>query len=110
MEAMQLHDAATADYNIRNKNRKGTLAAATMALVIHFMGLGDDQVTANDKVDQISDVLLDTVPGAVTGYSMGCARQKTKLIDAINGIDEVAFPFFDAAAKLVIVNKLNLVT
>ncbi len=95
-----------AGYYKRSYKRKLLLCDATMNSVKHFVDLGDDLETANDKVDQIADVILDNLPGAVIGYELGNTRQKQKLINGINNIDEVAFPFFNQAAKDSLISKL----
>jgi len=110
MEKKQLFDEDTMDVRTRTSNRNGTLFSASVSLMKYYIGLGDDVATAKDKVDQIADVIYDSFAGAVLGYESGVTRQKVKLIAAIEGIDEVAFPFFDAAAKQVVTDKLQLIT
>ena len=101
-----------AGYHKRNKNREITVKDATMALVAYYMGqpISDDLATANDKVDQIGDYLFENHAGAIFGYIWGIKRQKTKLIAAINGMDEAAFPHFDTAAKKIVTDKLKRIT
>ena len=96
----------------RNKARALTVQDATMALVTHYMSapISDDLATANDKVDQVGDYLFENHLPAIYGYIWGITRQKTKLIAAINGMDETTFPHFDAAAKLIVTDKLNRIT
>ena len=50
-----------ANYAARNESRESTLLQATMNMVAYFMGLGDDQATAEDKVGQISDDVESTL-------------------------------------------------
>jgi hypothetical protein len=46
--------AFTPSYKTRNEQREQTLTLATMSFVAYFMGLGDDQATAESKVAQLS--------------------------------------------------------
>lgn len=87
-------------YDIRTTGREKTLMAATMGFVAYFMGLGDDQATAEDKVSQVST----SVAALLYVYTLGNTQP---LIDAINNIDEVAMPFMDAAAKANLVGGLT---
>ena len=89
-------------YMNRVRSREFTLGKATMDMVVYFIGLGDDQATAEDKVGQISDEIANWLFPYVLGRTQ-------KLIDAINAIDEVALPFADATAKAFLVNKLTIV-
>lgn len=94
-------------YMVRTDNRIGTIADANMKLIGYFMGLGNDQATATDKSDQVAYELLKTHTYAVEGYERGNSRCKTDLINAINNIDEGAFPFFDAVAKAFVVDLIQ---
>ena len=96
------------NYMIRTDNRNSTIAQANMGMISYFMGLGDNQVDATDKSDQISYEILKTHTYAIEGYERGNSRCKTDLVNAINGIDEVAYPFFDAAAKAYVLGIINV--
>ncbi len=104
MEKIQLNTEKTDDYIVRNQNREATLNNATMGLVAHFMGkpINDDLKTANNKVDQLADELLNDA-GNIDGYIRGSLIRKQKLIDAINAS---TLTHMDADAKAVIVNLL----
>lgn len=91
----------TPSYKMRNEQREQTLDDATMNLVAYFMGLGDDQATAEDKVGQISDEVAPWMYSYVKGRT-------SKLIAELNAIDEVTYPFFDSAAKAKIVGDLTI--
>lgn len=93
-------EAVTAAYSGRTKAREKTLMKATMNMVAYFVGLGDDQPTAEDKVSQISTELA----ALLYVYTLG---NTAPLIAAVNGIDEVAFPFMDASAKAALVSDLT---
>jgi hypothetical protein len=64
------------------------------------MGLGDDQVTAETKVGQVSS----EVAALLYVYTLGNTQP---LIDAINNIDDTVLTFMDAAAKAYIVGQLT---
>ena len=101
-----------AGYHKRNTRREITVKDATMALVAYYMGqpISDDLETANDKVEQIGDYPFENHTGAMYGYIWGIKRQKTKLLAAINGVDEATYPHFDTAAKKVVTDKLKRIT
>jgi hypothetical protein len=83
-------------YSERNLQRQTLMENATMALVAHFMGLGDDKTTADDKVTQLStEVAVWIYP-----YVLG----NMKLIEEVNASQ---LSFMDAAAKAVIVDILD---
>jgi hypothetical protein len=75
--------AFTPSYKTRNEQREQTLTLATMSFVAYFMGLGDDQATAESKVAQLSTEALK------------------------DGINASALPFMDAAAKTFLVDALT---
>lgn len=91
----------TPTYEERNEAREKTLDEATMNLVAYYMGLGDDLATAQDKVGQISDIVAPWMFSYVKGRT-------AKLIAELNAIDEVTYPFFDAAAKAKITGDLTV--
>lgn len=91
----------TPSYEMRNAAREKTLDEATMALVGYYMNLGDDQATAEDKVGQISDVVAPYMYSYVKGRT-------SKLISELNAIDEVTYPFYDAAAKSFMETQLTI--
>ena len=90
-----------ANYEARNESREETLLAATMNFVGYFMGLGDDQITAETKVTQMST----EVAAFLYVYTLGNTQP---LIDAINNIDEGTYPFMDSASKAYIINELTI--
>jgi hypothetical protein len=96
-----LESDATGGYSSRTRNRELTLMKATMSFVGYFMGLGDDQTTAESKVSDVST----EVAQFLYVYTLGNTQP---LIDAINNIDEVAFPYMDAAAKAKITGDLTV--
>jgi hypothetical protein len=91
----------TPSYEMRNAAREKTLDDATMGLVGYYMNLGDDQATAEDKVGQISDEVAPWMYSYVKGRT-------SKLIAELNAIDEVTYPFYDAAAKAFMANLLTV--
>jgi hypothetical protein len=91
----------TPSYEMRNAAREKTLDDATMSLVGYYMSLGDDQATAEDKVGQISDEVAPWMYSYVKGRT-------SKLIAELNAIDEVAYPFYDAAAKAFMADALTV--
>lgn len=92
--------ALTPSYKMRTEAREKTLLDATMGFVAYFMGLGDDQVTAETKVGQVSS----EVAALLYVYTLGNTQP---LIDAINNIDDAVLTFMDAAAKAYIVGQLT---
>lgn len=86
-----------ANYHERNLKRQQTMEEATMAFVAYFIGLGDDQATAEGKVSDLSsEVALWIYP-----YVLG---NKTPLYD---GIQASTLPFMDQAAKDFLIGKLT---
>jgi hypothetical protein len=100
-------------------NRKGTVESSVMSLVSHFVSViavnplaptEDELLQSADQVDQISYELLTNHLSSLLGYERGNVRCKADLISEVNGMDETTFPFMNAAAKLVLTNKLNQIT
>lgn len=89
----------TPSYPDRNEAREKTLDTATMNMVAYYMGLGDDLLTAQDKVGQISDIVAPYMYSYVKGRT-------SKLISELNAIDSLAF--FDAAAKAQLIGDLTI--
>lgn len=89
----------TPSYPDRNEAREKTLDNATMNMVGYYMGLGDDLLTAQDKVGQISDLVAPYMYSYVKGRT-------SKLIAELNAIDSLAF--FDAAAKAQLIGDLTI--
>jgi hypothetical protein len=88
----------TPSYKTRNEQRTQTLNNATMNFVAYFMGLGDDQATAESKVGQVSDeVAVHLFP-----YTLGRTQP---LLDAIQAS---TLPFMDQAAKDKLIGDLSL--
>jgi hypothetical protein len=84
-------------YIQRNKIRETKLFQATIDFVGYFVDLGDDLLTAQNKVSQLS--------GEVSQYIYVYVLGNTKpLIDAIN---DSTLPFMDEAAKLKLVGDLS---
>lgn len=84
-------------YKSRNEQRQRVLEDATMGMVVYFMGLGDDQPTAEQKVKDLSTEVADKTYIYVLGNTQ-------PLIDAINAS---ILPFMDAAAKTFATDKLT---
>jgi len=76
-------------YMNRVREREFTLGKATMDFVGYFMGLGDDQATAEQKVTDLST----EVAALLYVYTLGNTQP------LIDGINASALPFMDAAAK-----------
>ncbi len=89
-----------AKYDMRTNAREKTLMKATMNFVAYFMGLGDDQLTAEGKVGQVSTHLAQYL----YVYTLG---NVAPLLSGINNIDEGAMPFMNAAAKAKLVGDLS---
>lgn len=70
-------ERAYAAYDERCEQRKKTLYIATMNFVDYFVSLGDEVVTAQSKVAQLSTEVNPTIYGYVLGNTQ-------PLIDAIN--------------------------
>lgn len=83
-------------YADRCSKRQDQLIIATMNFVQYFIGLGDDQSTAETKVSQLST----EVAAYLYAYVLG---NKTPLI---NGINNSSLSFMDQAAKDYLINQL----
>lgn len=94
-------EESVAGYYSRTSSREKTLMEATMNFVAYFMGLGDDQATAEGKVSQVST----EVAPLLYVYTLGNTQP---LIDAINAIDDQVMTFMDAAAKAQLTGDLIL--
>lgn len=100
-QTKDLFDDNTEAFKVRSlNNRFGQFSKATMGLVAHFMGLGDDQATAESKVTDLSNEISDNKPSAKFDYIIG-VRQP--LIDQVNAS---TLPHMDAAAKAVVTDNL----
>jgi hypothetical protein len=88
-----------AAYDARCERRRKQLYIATMNFVAYFIGLGDDQATAEDKVGQVSD----EAEWRTYQYELGRTQP---LIDSVNAS---TLPFMDAAAKAQLVGDLTIV-
>jgi len=84
-------------YMNRVREREFTLGKATMDFVGYFMGLGDDQATAEQKVTDLST----EVAALLYVYTLGNTQP------LIDGINASALPFMDAAAKAFLVGELT---
>jgi hypothetical protein len=89
----------TPSYADRNAARTATLNDATMNFVGYFMGLGDDQATAEGKVGQLST----EVAQYIFVYTLGNTQS------LIDGINASGLTFMDAAAKAEIIGNLTAV-
>lgn len=87
-------------YQERCLMREQTLDESTTNLIKYFIGLGDDETTAKSKVTQVSTKVAAFLYPYVKG-------NVSSLIDALNAVDEVELPFFDAAAKAQITGDLS---
>jgi hypothetical protein len=87
-------------YMNRVREREFTLGKATMDFVGYFMGLGDDQATAEQKVTDLST----EVAALLYVYTLGNVQP------LIDGINASALPFMDAAAKAFLVGELTPIT
>lgn len=85
------------NYEERNLMRQSTLNHATMNFVAYFMGLGDDQITAEDKVSQLSTEVAAYIYPYVLGNTQAL----------INQINASSLPFMDQAAKDFIIGDLT---
>lgn len=95
------NNEATESYKSRTAQRQLQLMSATMSFVGYFMGLGDDQTTAESKVSGVSTF----VAPLLYVYTLG---NKQPLTDAINNINIVDLPFMDEAAKSFLITKLSV--
>lgn len=90
-------EGITSTYRDRNNARQTKLEEATMQFVAYFMGLGDDQATAEGKVSQVStEAAVYLFP-----YVLGNMQP---LIDSINAS---TLPFMDQAAKDKLIQDLS---
>lgn len=78
--------------------REKVLVDARISFVLYFIGLGDDQSTAEDKVSQISD----EVSGLLHSYVMGDTQP------LIDGVNASSISHMDSAAKTELVGYLTL--
>lgn len=101
MLVFKAEERTYAAYSVRCEQRSKTLYKATMDFVAYFIGLGDTKEQAEVKVATVSTI----VNAMLYGYVLGNTQT---LIDAINGIDEVAHPFMDAPAKAQLINSLTV--
>lgn len=92
METIDIYSSYESRCYARNK----ILSVATMNFVQYFVDSGDDKPTAESKVSQIST----EVAAYLYAYVLG---NKQPLID---GINNSALPFMDAAAKAKLVGDL----
>ena len=88
----------TTSYEERNLMRQKTLNEATMNFVAYFMGLGDDQATAESKVAQVSTEVAQHLYPYVLGNTQ-------PLIDAINAC---TLSHMDQNAKDKIIGDLTV--
>lgn len=84
-------------YLDRVRQREFTLGKATMNFVEYFMGLGDDQITAESKVGEVSD----EVAPYLYQYTLG------RTLPLINGIQASTLSFMDQAAKDKLIGDLT---
>lgn len=85
-------------YKERNLIREIVLNQATMDLVQYFIGLGDDQATAEGKVTQLSTECAAYVYVFIMGNTQAIKDQ----------INASALPFMDQAAKDYIIGQLTV--
>lgn len=84
-------------YEERNLMRVTKLNQSTLALIAYFMGLGDDQLTAETKATDLST----EVAAYLYAYTLGNMALLAQ-------IDASALPYMDAAAKAFLINALTL--
>jgi hypothetical protein len=85
-------------YELRTEERERVLMLATMDFVAYFMGLGDDQATAESKVSQVST----DVAALLYVYTLGNTQP---LLDAIQAS---TLPHMDQAAKDKLIGDLTI--
>ena len=90
-----------AKYDMRTGQREKTLMKATMDFVGYFMSLGDDQLTAQTKVSQVST----HVAVYLYVYTLG---NVAPLANGIQNIDIIDMPFMDQDAKDFLINGLTI--
>lgn len=98
LEPKVIPNPTTADYMSRTDRRQQVLMTATMNFVAYFMGLGDDQATAESKVSQVST----EVASLLYVYTLGNTQP---LLDAIQAS---TLPFMDQAAKDKLIGDLTI--
>jgi len=98
----------TAKYDKRCDDREVKLMEATMGFVAYFISLDASADTdlvkltnVNAKVTQVSTA----VAHLLYAYRLGNTQP---LIDSISLIDEVTYPYMDAAAKAFLINELTI--
>ena len=100
LEPKVIPSPITADYMSRTDRRQQVLMTATMNFVAYFMGLGDDQATAENKVSQVST----EVAALLYVYTLGNTQP---LLDAIQAS---TLPHMDQAAKDKLIGDLTITT
>jgi hypothetical protein len=98
LEPKVIPSPITADYMSRTDRRQQVLMTATMNFVAYFMGLGDDQTTAESKVSQVST----EVAALLYVYTLGNTQP---LLDAIQAS---TLPHMDQAAKDKLIGDLTI--
>jgi hypothetical protein len=93
-----------AKYEDRYSLRKMQLMMATQNLIEFYEAKGDSREDAEIKVTQISRAVSTINGGAKVDFFLGDTDQ---LVQILNNIDEVSYPFFDAEAKTYIANDLQ---
>lgn len=101
---------------VRDQNRQGNVRKSVMNLVGYFITVAggdpnnptpEQYASAEDKVDEMSFYLLSNYIGLIEGYERGNKRAKTQLLVEIDNINEVTYPYMDAAAKQYLKDNLN---
>ena len=85
-------------------NRFGTLALATTNLIAYYVDLGDTQEEAEIKVGQISNEIRIIDGGSKFDYILG---NIAPLLNSIDLVSEITYPFFDNLAKTQIKTDLH---
>lgn len=98
LEPKIIPNEITAEYMSRTDRRQQVLMTATMNFVAYFMGLGDDQATAESKVSQTST----EVAALLYVYILGNTQP---LLDALQAS---TLPHMDQAAKDKIIGDLTI--
>jgi hypothetical protein len=80
-------------YRFRNNSRELTLHTATMNFIDYFIDLGDDDITAKNKVSELSTEVNHTLYGYILGNTK-------PLFDAINNTS-LSFMNDDAKTKII---------
>lgn len=90
------------DYKVRSLgNRFGTFSKATMDLMKHYMGKGDDYNLAKNKVAELAKEISDNKPSAKFDYVIGVTQP---LIDQVNAS---ALPHMTQEEKDLVTNILT---